>query len=82
MLFGKLANLGDDISDSFKEDVAIFKKIATGESIKAENKGKDAFQFIPYAKLIFSATISLFNKVFDLTYVIWLVILSSKNSAL
>lgn len=55
MLFGKLANLGDDISDSFKEDVAIFKKIATGESIKAENKGKDAFQFIPYAKLIFSA---------------------------
>lgn len=55
MLFGKLANLGDDISDSFKEDVAIFKKITTGESIKAENKGKDAFQFIPYAKLIFSA---------------------------
>lgn len=56
MLFGKLANLGDDISDSFKEDVAIFKKIATGESIKAENKGKDAFQFIPYAKLIFPQT--------------------------
>ena len=26
MLFGKLANLGDDISDSYKEDVATFKR--------------------------------------------------------
>ena len=55
MLFGKLANLGDDISGYFKKDVAIFKKIATCDSIRDENKGKDAFQFIPYAKLIFSA---------------------------
>lgn len=55
MLCGKLANLGDDISDSYKEDVATFKKIVTGEPIKAEEKGKPPFIFRPYAKLIFSA---------------------------
>ena len=55
MLFGKLANLGDDISDSYKEDVAIFKKIVTGEPIKAEEKGKPPFNFKPYVKLVFSA---------------------------
>mgnify|MGYP001033328607 CR=1 FL=1 len=55
MLFGKLANLGDDISDSYKEDVAAFKKIVTGEPIKAEEKGKPPFNFKPYVKLVFSA---------------------------
>lgn len=55
MLCGKLANLGDDISDSYKEDVATFKKIVTGEPIKAEEKGKPPFTFRPYAKLVFSA---------------------------
>ena len=55
MLFGKLANLGDDISDSYKEDVASFKKIVTGEPIKAEEKGKTPFNFRPYVKLVFSA---------------------------
>ena len=55
MLFGKLANLGDDISDSYKEDVATFKKIVTGEPVKAEEKGKPPFNFRPYVKLIFSA---------------------------
>lgn len=55
MLYGKLANLGDDISDSYKEDVATFKKIVTGEPIKAEEKGKPPFNFKPYVKLVFSA---------------------------
>lgn len=55
MLFGKLANLGDDISDSYKEDVAIFKKIVTGEPIKGEEKGKPPFNFKPFSKLVFSA---------------------------
>ncbi|MBU5432626.1 DNA primase family protein [Intestinimonas sp. MSJ-38] len=55
MLFGKLANLGDDISDSYKEDVATFKKIVTGDIVKAEEKGKPPFNFRPYVKLIFSA---------------------------
>lgn len=54
MLFGKLANIGDDISDEFKNDASIFKKIVTGETIDAEQKGQPKFQFNPYCKLIFS----------------------------
>lgn len=55
MLFGKLANIGDDISDEFVTDAAEFKKIVTGETIDAEQKGQPKFDFEPYAKLIFSA---------------------------
>lgn len=55
MLFGKLANLGDDISDEFITDTSTFKKIVTGESIDAEQKGQPKFEFEPYVKLFFSA---------------------------
>lgn len=57
MMFGKLANIGDDISDDFMQgaQVAIFKKIVTGNRIKAERKGQDPFEFNPYVKLLFSA---------------------------
>jgi putative DNA primase/helicase len=55
MLFGKLANIGDDISDAFISDTEEFKKMVTGETIDAEQKGQPKFDFEPYAKLIFSA---------------------------
>lgn len=55
MLFGKLANIGDDISEEFVTDAAEFKKIVTGETIDAEQKGQPKFDFEPYVKLIFSA---------------------------
>jgi putative DNA primase/helicase len=57
MLFNKLANIGDDIGDDFLagNQVAIFKKIVTGERIKAERKGQDPFEFSPYVKLLFAA---------------------------
>lgn len=57
MLFGKLANIGDDIGDEFMQGsaVSIFKKIVTGNRVKAEHKGKDPFEFNPYVKLLFSA---------------------------
>jgi putative DNA primase/helicase len=55
MLFGKLANISDDISDEFIADSAEFKKIVTGETIDAEHKGQPKFDFDPYAKLISSA---------------------------
>ncbi|MFI3236793.1 MAG: phage/plasmid primase, P4 family [Lachnospiraceae bacterium] len=56
MMFGKLANIGDDIGDDFLQgsQVAIFKKIVTGNRIKAERKGQDPFEFNPYTKLLFS----------------------------
>lgn len=38
MLFNKLANIGDDISDEFVTDAAEFKKIVTGETIDESRK--------------------------------------------
>ncbi len=55
MLYGKLANIGDDISDEFLVDTSVFKKIVTGESIDAEQKGLPKFEFEPFVKLFFSA---------------------------
>lgn len=55
MLFGKLANIGDDISDEFIADTSIFKKVVTGNRIDAEQKGLPKFEFTPYVKLYFSA---------------------------
>ena len=56
-MFGKLANIGDDISDEFLQGKAIsqFKKIVSGNDIKAENKGQDVYFFKPTVKLLFSA---------------------------
>ena len=54
-LFGKLANIGDDISDEFVSDASLFKKITDGGRIQVEKKGQDPFEFNPYVKLIFSA---------------------------
>ena len=57
MLFGKLANIGDDIGDEFLQgnSVSIFKKVVTGNRVKAERKGEQPFEFNPYVKLLFSA---------------------------
>jgi len=55
MIFGKLANIGDDISDEFVCDTSEFKKIVTGETIDAEQKGQPKFDFEPHCKLMFSA---------------------------
>ena len=55
MMAGKIANIGDDISDEFIADSADFKKIVTGQTITAEFKGQDEFAFDPFCKLLFSA---------------------------
>ena len=54
-LFGKLANIGDDIGDEFIANPAIFKKLVTGERLSVEKKGQDPFEFNNYAKMLFSA---------------------------
>lgn len=54
MLYNKMANLGDDISDEFIADTSYFKKISTGETISCEQKGQPKFDFEPFCKLIFS----------------------------
>jgi len=54
-LFGKLANIGDDVSDEFMRDTHRLKKFVTGEEVTSQKKNKDPFQYGNYAKLIFSA---------------------------
>ena len=54
-MVGKLANIGDDISDEFIGNSAIFKKLVTGERVSVEQKGRDPFEFNNYSKLVFSA---------------------------
>ncbi|EJE7236749.1 DNA primase, partial [Clostridium botulinum] len=54
-LEGKLANIGDDISNKYIEDNSTFKKLVTGEKVNVEKKGRDPFDFKNYSKLIFSA---------------------------
>lgn len=54
-LFGKLANIGDDIGSEFIPNPSVFKKLASGNPINVERKGKDPFDFSNYAKLLFSA---------------------------
>lgn len=54
-LFGKLANIGDDIGDNFIAEPSVFKKLCSGDRINAERKGRDPFDFNNYSKLLFSA---------------------------
>lgn len=54
-LFGKLANIGDDIEDDFVKSTGVFKKLVTGDALNVERKGKDPFDFSNYSKLLFSA---------------------------
>lgn len=54
-LFGKLANIGDDIDDGYIPNSAVFKKLVTGERIQVAKKYQDPFEFNNHAKLLFSA---------------------------
>ena len=54
-IFGKLANIGDDISGEYIPDLSTFRKVVSGDKIVAERKGVDPFEFNSYCKFIFSA---------------------------
>lgn len=54
-LVNKLACIGDDIGSEFIPNPSVFKKLASGNPITVEKKGKDPFDFSNYAKLLFSA---------------------------
>lgn len=54
-LFGKLANIGDDIGDEFIPNTGVLKKLVTGDRINVERKGQNPFDFNNYSKLLFSA---------------------------
>lgn len=54
-IYGKLANIGDDIDSEYISNAAIFRKLVTGERIQVQRKGERPFEFNNYAKLLFSA---------------------------
>jgi len=54
-LFGKLANIYDDLPDKALRQTGTFKMLTGGAPIEAEKKFRNSFTFINYAKLIFSA---------------------------
>ena len=54
-LFGKLANIGDDIGDDFIQNPAIFKKVVSGDPVNVERKGETPFNLKNYSKFLFSA---------------------------
>ena len=55
-IVGKLANMGDDIPNSFLTGDALstFKQMVTGDDVFADVKGTKGFSFTPTATLIFS----------------------------
>ncbi|MFF2752770.1 phage/plasmid primase, P4 family [Psychrobacillus sp. NPDC058041] len=52
---GKLVNTFADIPAKALEKSSIFKTIVSGDRTSAEFKGKDSFNFKPFARLMFSA---------------------------
>lgn len=54
-VFGKLANIGDDISGEYIPDLSTFRKVVSGDKITVERKGVDPFEFASYCKFLFSA---------------------------
>lgn len=54
-LYGKLANIYDDLSAETISNTGIFKILVAGGEIQAEKKFRNSFKFKNFAKLIFSA---------------------------
>lgn len=54
-LFGKLANLGGDLSPTALKETGNFKQITGGDLISADRKFRERVKFINYAKMVFCA---------------------------
>jgi len=54
-LYGKMVNLGAEISNKTLFDTSTFKHLTGGDYISAEFKRRNAFVFKNYAKLVFNA---------------------------
>jgi P4 family phage/plasmid primase-like protien len=54
-LVNKLANICADLPSTHLETSSMFKAITGGDPLPAERKFKDGFDFIPFARLLFSA---------------------------
>lgn len=54
-LVGKMANICADLPSSHLATTSMFKALTGRDSINAERKYRDSFEFTPFAKLVFSA---------------------------
>jgi P4 family phage/plasmid primase-like protien len=54
-LVGKLANICPDLPSTHLAETSIFKAITGGDRLGAEYKYREAFEFAPYCRLVFSA---------------------------
>jgi len=54
-LVGKLANICSDLPSNHLVGTSTFKALTGGDTMLAESKFKDSFEFMPYARLVFSA---------------------------
>jgi putative DNA primase/helicase len=54
-LVGKLANMCADLPSSHLAGTSVFKELVGGDRLPAEYKYRDSFEFLPFARLIFSA---------------------------
>lgn len=54
-IYGKLANTFADIPAKSLEKSSVFKTVVSGDRTSAEFKGRDSFDFKPFARLMFSA---------------------------
>jgi P4 family phage/plasmid primase-like protien len=54
-LMGKLANICPDLPSEHLAGTSMFKAIVGGDPIPAEYKFRDGFDFVPFARLVFSA---------------------------
>jgi len=68
-LFGKLANIHADLPPTPLAQTGMFKMLTGGDTIHAERKHQDPFNFTNYAKLIYSA--NELPQTADLTEAFW-----------
>jgi P4 family phage/plasmid primase-like protien len=54
-LVGKLANICPDLPSEDLSSTSIFKAITGGDALLAERKFEESFEFVPFARLVFSA---------------------------
>jgi putative DNA primase/helicase len=54
-LLGKLANICPDLPSAHLVGTSTFKAVTGGDSMLAEYKFRDSFEFVPFARLLFSA---------------------------
>ena len=66
LLYGKLANICGELSAELLKDTDILKSLSAGDSIQAEFKGKDGFDFENKARIITACNSIPYSK--DMTY--------------